>query len=110
MPKSHFNQIVNQVLYSTKGYFTASDGRTVVDCGDLQTMNQIQLLLNDKWVSISVNNYLIPIYTEFNGESRSTGMCTLCVEQSEDMIWHVGTVLLEGYYTQLDIINRQMHI
>ena len=51
--------------YST-GYYNTADGETVVDCGDSQVMQNIQLLINGMWVEIAQTDYLNVITTTYN--------------------------------------------
>ncbi len=38
----------------------------------------------------------------YDSKERLTGMCTLCLKQSADADWHVGTSLLMDYYAEFD--------
>ncbi len=80
----------------------------IVDCGDRQKMYALSLHMGGKWVEIATQDYLIPIYTEVNSVQRSTGMCKLCIKQSEDLYWHVGTSLLRGYYAEFIMSDRKL--
>ena len=73
-------------------------------------MEEIKLLMNDKWAMIQAKHYLIPIMTTFNAASRQTGMCMLCVTQSSDNDWHVGTSLLMDYYAEFDFENKALSL
>ena len=93
--------------YST-GYYNTADGETVVDCGDSQVMQNIQLLINGMWVEIAQTDYLNVITTTYNSETRSTGACRLCLKESWDKKWHVGTSALVGYLTEFDFTTREI--
>ena len=73
-------------------------------------MEDIKLLMNDKWAVIQPQHYLTPIRTTFNAEDRATTMCSLCVKQSSDTDWHVGTSLLMDYYSVFDFENSQLKL
>ena len=64
--------------------------------------------MSDKWVEIKTNDYLLPIYADFGGEKRSTGMCTLCIQPSDDYFWHVGTSILQEYYAEFNMPTRTL--
>ena len=81
----------------------------MVACGDRQNMKQIRLLLGDKWVEIQPTDYLNPAYVDFGANTgTSTGACRVCIKQSWDNFWHVGTSLLVGYYAEFDFTNKQL--
>ena len=100
------------MLYASTGYFN-SGGEVIVDCGDIQNMENLSLLIKNQWIVISPNEYLTPILVDYDGsgtEERGTGMCTLCVKQSYDTYWHIGTMGLMNYYAEFDLDNRQMNV
>ena len=81
----------------------------MVACSDRQNMKQIRLLLGDKWVTIQPTDYLNPAYTTFGTATDvSTGACRVCIKQSWDNFWHVGTSMLVGYYAEFDFTNKQL--
>lgn len=98
----------NTLLDYSTGYYNTADGETVVDCGDSQNMQNIQLLVNGKWVEIAQTDYLNVVTTEYNGSSRSTGACRLCLKESWDKKWHMGTSALIGYLTEFDFETKQV--
>ena len=65
-------------------------------------------MVNGYWVEIAPNDYLNTVTTEYNGATRSTGVCRLCVKESWDKKWHMGTSALVGYYTEFDFHNTQV--
>ncbi len=91
--------------YST-GYWQTDDGETLVDCGDSTTMNEIKLLINNYWITISPQDYLLNLRTEVGAKERSTGICRICVKKSWDTYWHAGTVALTGYYSLWNASRR----
>ena len=81
----------------------------MVECGDMQNMKQVRLLLGDKWVEIQPTDYLNPARVNFGASTGlNTGACRVCIKQSWDNFWHVGTSLLVGYYADFDFTNRQL--
>lgn len=81
VPDEHYDFILRQILYSSTGYFTAS-GDVIVDCGDVQNMDNISLLIKNQWIVISPNEYLDEVLVDYDGDGtaeRSNGMCKLCV-------------------------------
>ena len=81
----------------------------MVACSDRQNMKQIRLLLGDKWVEIQPTDYLNPGYVNIGTVTgASTGACRVCIKQSEDNFWHVGTSLLVGYYAEFDFNSRTL--
>ena len=72
-------------------------------------MQNIQLLVNTHWVEISQIDYLIPVTTTFGSdETRKNGMCTICVKESWDKKWHMGTSALMNYYTEFDFSTKRV--
>lgn len=108
VPSDTYEFVYNSLLDYSTGYYVTADGETVVDCGDTQYMQNIQLLVNDHWVEIAQNDYLNVITTEYNSVQRSTGACRLCLKQSWDRDWHIGTSALMGYYTEFDFDTKQV--
>jgi len=102
--------VFERVLEYSTGYYFTSDGETVVDCGDSQNMRAFSLLVNDKWVEVSPIDYLNPIRTTFNSIESNTGQCRVCLKQSSDRFWHLGTSALVGYYSKFDFTNRQISL
>ena len=114
VPDEHYDFALKTVLYDSTGYFNA-DGEIIVDCGDVQNMGNISLLMNNQWMVISPNEYLNPVLVDYDQDAdgikeRSTGMCRLCLKQSYDTYWHVGTIALMNYYAEFDLDNRQMNV
>lgn len=100
----------DKLTYGSSGSFTSADGDTIVDCADADHMQEVKLLMNDKWAMIQAKHYLTPIRTSFNSVARQTGMCSLCVKQSSDDDWHVGTTLLMDYYAEFDFENKALSL
>jgi hypothetical protein len=73
-------------------------------------MRTFSLLVNDKWVEVSPIDYLNPIRTTFNSVERSTGQCRVCLKESSDRFWHLGTSAFVGYYSKFDFTNRQISL
>ena len=99
VPDSKFDFILDKLTAYSTGYYQTSDGETVVSCGDRTNMQQVRLLVNNYWITISPTDYLTPIRTEYASVERSTGICRICVKKSWDTYWHVGTSAFTGYYS-----------
>lgn len=108
VPEAEYEFVHATLLNYSNGYYLTEDGETVVDCGDTQTMQNIQLLVNTHWVEIAQNDYLNAITTEYNGGTRPTGACRLCLKNSWDYNWHIGSSALVGYYTEFDYDEAQI--
>ena len=106
IPEDYYADIFSRVMEWSTGYFFNDDGDTLVDCGDVQNMLTIRYLVNDKWLETAVSDYLVPVTTEIAGVDRSTGLCSVCIKQSSDVYWHLGTSALIGYYSEFDMVAR----
>ena len=73
-------------------------------------METLSILMNDKWVEMLQIDYLTPIRTTFMSVERSTGMCRMCVKESTDGAWHIGTAALMGYYAEFDFTKRTLSL
>lgn len=106
VPEDTYEFVHETLLNYSTGYYMTTDGETVVDCGDTQNMQNIQLLVNGYWIEIAQNDYLNIIPTTYNSDdSRSTGACRVCLKPSWDKGWHIGTSALIGYYTEFNFEN-----
>ena len=110
IPSDYYEMVFERVLEYSTGYYFTSDGETVVDCGDKQNMRALSLLVNDMWVEVSPIDYLNPIRATFNSIETNTGQCRVCLKQSSDTYWHLGTSALVGYYSKFDFTNRQISL
>lgn len=64
-------------------------------------------------MTISPTEYLNPVRIDYDADGiaeRGNGMCKVCIKQSWDTYWHIGTMALVDYYAEFDLDNRQMHI
>lgn len=100
VPSADYEEVHRETLYQSTGFYYSSDGDTMVDCGDIQRMETIKLLISDYWVEIAAYDYINAVRIE--GTSRSSGFCRVCLKESWDDDWHVGTSMLVGYYTEFD--------
>lgn len=46
------------------------------------------------------------ITTTYNSATRSTGACRVCIKESWDKKWHLGTSGLVGYLTEFDFDKK----
>lgn len=106
IPEKYYEDIFNRMMEWSAGYFFTDDGETIVDCGDVQNMLTMRYLVGDKWIETAVSDFLNPITTEIAGVQRSTGLCRVCIKQSPDVYWHLGTSALLGYYSEFDMLKR----
>lgn len=81
-----------------------------MDCSNSVNMQSFRLLVNDKWIDILPTDYLIALRTTYASTERKTGACRLCLKQSWDSDWHIGTAGLVGYYTEFDFSNSQINL
>jgi len=72
----------------------------MVDCGDIQRMETIKLLIGGFWVEIAAYDYINAV--RIDGTRRSSGFCRVCLKESWDDDWHVGTSMMVGYYAEFD--------
>lgn len=106
VPEEFYETVLEHLLDYSTGYYFTENGDVVVDCGDRNNMQTLRLLVNDYWVEISQFDYLTPIRTSYSTKQRSTGQCRLCIKQSSDRFWHLGTSAFIGYYTAFDFAKK----
>ena len=69
-------------------------------------MESIKLLISDYWVEIAPIDYVNPMFID--GTSQSSGFCRVCVKESWDSYWHIGTSMLTGYYAAFDFDTAEI--